>query len=681
MSLLIEALKQAEARKAQLAAEQAAAAKGGASGDAPAAAAGDVTVGYEAHPQRPALELEPLEAGPSAAIDDAPAATPMAGPESPATAAGRGVGDAASVSPASAPGMRADASMAEATDPSPDTVAGPGDVTTSPDAAPADARIAAPGAGTSITGAPDAEAGFARGSLHGSAPASQAMGDPLDRDAPRAGADARGAAPGVRTPAPGAGATDGDASSSARPADPSVATTAMHERAASSGAGAMPPGAAPPDAHAASNGVAAPFATSAPGATRAATTASRAEAPTVPDAAPRDARPGTAQAAASAPGRTGPTEPMRATPSPQRQAQAVFDAGASRAQPGRPKLVIALGVVGVALAGGAWLVLDRLADATLAQAPTGHVANSAPPPATPMPAGEGAIAPGTDIAADGATESPGTGTPVDTPASTAPTTPTKAAAPHAARSDATADTGARVRPEPQATASGTARTRRASASPSATAGSPRATPALDDPRAPHFRRGGTALDPLMRGYEALQAGRLDAARGYYLQALRQSPRHPDALLGLAAIAEREGDVGAAAAGYRDVLRVEPNQPVALSALAELESAADPYAAESGLRSALAEKPDAAPLHFALGNRMAQAGRWSEAQQAYFQAYALDGANADYAFNLAVALDRLHKPALAAEHYRRAVTLARGGAAHGFDLAAAQRRLAQLGGTP
>lgn len=678
MSLLIEALKQAEARKARLAAEQAAAAKGGASGDAPAVAAGDVAAGQDAHPQRPALELEPLEAGPPAGTDDAPAvAMPVAGPDSPATAAGRGVGDAASVSPAPAPGMRADAPMAGATGPSPDNVAGTGDVTTSRDAAPADARIAAPEAEPSITAAPDAEAGFARDSLHGSAPASQGMGDPLDRDASRAGADARSAAPGVRTPPPGAGATDGAASSSAGPADPSVATTAVHERSASSGASAMTPGAAPPDARAASNGVAAPFATSAPGATPAATATPRAEAPTVP----RDARPGTAQAAASAPGRTAATEPVRATPSPQRQAQAVFDAGASRAQPGRPKLVIALGVIGVVLAGGAWLVLDRLADATLAQAPTGDVANSAPPPATPMPADEAATAPGTDIAADGATESPVTGTPIEAPISTAATTPTKAAAPHPARSDASADTGARAQAEPQATASRTPRTRRASASPSATAASPRGTPALDDPRAPHFRRGATPLDPLMRGYEALQAGRLDAARGYYLQALRQSPRHPDALLGLAAIAEREGDVGAAAAAYRDVLRVEPNQPVALSALAELESAADPYAAESGLRSALAGKPDAAPLHFALGNRMAQAGRWSEAQQAYFQAYALDGANADYAFNLAVALDRLHKPALAAEHYRRAMTLARGGAAHGFDPAAAQRRLAQLGGTP
>jgi len=63
------------------------------------------------------------------------------------------------------------------------------------------------------------------------------------------------------------------------------------------------------------------------------------------------------------------------------------------------------------------------------------------------------------------------------------------------------------------------------------------------------------------------------------------------------------------------------------------------------------------LYFTLGNQYAQQGRWAEAQQAYFKAFATDPDNADYAFNLAVSLDQLHQPALALEYYRRALALA------------------------
>ena len=65
------------------------------------------------------------------------------------------------------------------------------------------------------------------------------------------------------------------------------------------------------------------------------------------------------------------------------------------------------------------------------------------------------------------------------------------------------------------------------------------------------------------------------------------------------------------------------------------------------------------LHFTLGNQLAQQGRWAEAQQEYFKAFAAEPDNADFAYNLAVSLDHLRQPRLALEYYRRALALAEG----------------------
>jgi tetratricopeptide (TPR) repeat protein len=78
--------------------------------------------------------------------------------------------------------------------------------------------------------------------------------------------------------------------------------------------------------------------------------------------------------------------------------------------------------------------------------------------------------------------------------------------------------------------------------------------------------------------------------------------------------------------------------------------------EARIKQALAQDPNAPYLNFALGNVYASQRRWSEAQQSYFDAYRSDGRNADYAFNLAVSLDRLGKRRQALEYYRRALEL-------------------------
>jgi len=71
------------------------------------------------------------------------------------------------------------------------------------------------------------------------------------------------------------------------------------------------------------------------------------------------------------------------------------------------------------------------------------------------------------------------------------------------------------------------------------------------------------------------------------------------------------------------------------------------------------------------------GRWAEAQQHYFKAFAADPDNADFAYNLAVSLDHLRQSGLALEYYRRALALAEKRGAS-FELAAARSRAQQLG---
>lgn len=165
------------------------------------------------------------------------------------------------------------------------------------------------------------------------------------------------------------------------------------------------------------------------------------------------------------------------------------------------------------------------------------------------------------------------------------------------------------------------------------------------------------LNPhLTRGYQALQAGRLDEAREAYRKVLQSDRNNRDALLGLAAIREREGDGEGAARLYQRLLELDPNDGAAQAGLTGLGEG-DPVRAESRLKSLLAQQPDSDPLHFALGNLYAGQQRWAEAQQAYFRAFQKRPGNPDYLYNLAVSLDHLGQIRLARDYYQRALAAA------------------------
>jgi tetratricopeptide (TPR) repeat protein len=179
------------------------------------------------------------------------------------------------------------------------------------------------------------------------------------------------------------------------------------------------------------------------------------------------------------------------------------------------------------------------------------------------------------------------------------------------------------------------------------------------------------------GYAAYQSGDLVAARTDYENALREDGGNRDALLGLAAIDVRSARYENAEAIYLRLLQIDPNDAHAQAGLIALRGARlDPLATESRVKNMLAADPGANVLHFTLGNQLAQQGRWPEAQQEYFKAFAASPENADFAYNLAVSLDHVRQAKLALEYYRRAIALAeRRGAS--FNLAAARARASQL----
>ena len=182
------------------------------------------------------------------------------------------------------------------------------------------------------------------------------------------------------------------------------------------------------------------------------------------------------------------------------------------------------------------------------------------------------------------------------------------------------------------------------------------------------------------GYEALRSGDLATARRQYQSALASDPRNLDALLGLATTEARGQNRPAAIGYYRRALEVDPRNATALAGLAALADGGRAEALEPQLVADIHRYPTQPALRVALGNVYAAQGRWNDAQAAYFEAHRLDPANADVAFNLAVALDQLGKAKLAATYYRRALEAARGQPAQ-FDPAAATRRASELEALP
>lgn len=192
-------------------------------------------------------------------------------------------------------------------------------------------------------------------------------------------------------------------------------------------------------------------------------------------------------------------------------------------------------------------------------------------------------------------------------------------------------------------------------------------------------RGSNDFDPdLALAYNALLSGQRAEAKRLYSIVAERDPFNVDALLGLATLAANQGDLNAVERYYRRALELEPQNAAALAGLASIRQPGGP--SESQIKFELARTPDSPHLHFALGNQLANQGRWDEAQQAYFDAFSLDAGNPDYAYNLAVSLDQLGQSKQAATYYRKALDLAKNRNAR-FRSADVESRLGELAATP
>lgn len=192
----------------------------------------------------------------------------------------------------------------------------------------------------------------------------------------------------------------------------------------------------------------------------------------------------------------------------------------------------------------------------------------------------------------------------------------------------------------------------------------------------HHQQESDSIDPVLtNAYQAYQNGDYATAERSYRSALAQDKNNRDALLGLAVITQQQGKDDAALQYYHRVLLLDPRDPAAQAAMVALDHG-DPADKESRLNQLIAQQPDSAELHFALGNQYADQSRWAEAQQAYFNALAVEPNNALFAFNLAISLDHLGQLHAAAQYYRQALQLDISGHS-GFTREQVQQRLGEL----
>lgn len=159
--------------------------------------------------------------------------------------------------------------------------------------------------------------------------------------------------------------------------------------------------------------------------------------------------------------------------------------------------------------------------------------------------------------------------------------------------------------------------------------------------------------------------------------LTQHPEHVDAMLALAGLYRLQSDREQSVLWQNRARTHAPEHPETLASQASDHANGLPATqAETHLRTHIAHRPGATPLYFALGNQLAEQGRWHEAHQAYEQALRGDLDNPDYRYNLAVSLDRLHQRHLAGHHYRLAEQYRQSRPAF-FSSHALQQRLNEL----
>jgi Flp pilus assembly protein TadD len=187
------------------------------------------------------------------------------------------------------------------------------------------------------------------------------------------------------------------------------------------------------------------------------------------------------------------------------------------------------------------------------------------------------------------------------------------------------------------------------------------TPQRGEPAAPPVRvqqsSEATVNPQLVSAYDALRSGDYGRSSQQYRAVLDGDPMNLDAELGLATIAATTGNSAEAYSHYRRALELDPLDPVAAAGIAALHANDNTPVSERQLKAQIAANPTSSASQAALGQFYTTQGRWSEAQQAFFEAFRLEPRSPDHAYNLAVSLEHLEQPGLARSYYEKSLTLA------------------------
>ncbi len=184
-----------------------------------------------------------------------------------------------------------------------------------------------------------------------------------------------------------------------------------------------------------------------------------------------------------------------------------------------------------------------------------------------------------------------------------------------------------------------------------------------------------SVDPdVMRGYKALQQNQFGQAREAYSQALARSPTQRDALLGIAYAHHALGNTEQALSTLRRLVDLYPRDSDAMSAI-YLISGGDLQTEETRFKQLLERSESPAALHYTLGVLYFDQSRFGEAERAFSRAASMAPDQPDYAYNLALALDRLGRARDAARQYVVALNLAnQSNAIFSRDLARARLKI-------
>jgi Flp pilus assembly protein TadD len=183
------------------------------------------------------------------------------------------------------------------------------------------------------------------------------------------------------------------------------------------------------------------------------------------------------------------------------------------------------------------------------------------------------------------------------------------------------------------------------------------------------------VDPdVQRGYKALQQNQFGQAREAYSQALTRNPTQRDALLGIAYAHHALGNTEQALSTLRRLVDLYPRDSDAMSAI-YLISGGDLQVEETRFKQLLERSEAPAALHYTLGVLYFDQNRFGEAERAFSRASSIAPDQPDYAYNLALALDRLGRARDAARQYVVALNLANlSNAVFSRDLARARLKI-------